>query len=92
LTLLSSILVNFTDELKMIPPVFMTFTYMFGFSLFNLIPTDSSSLVILAFYSSPFDASRTIIIMSDDLPTAMTYLPLPLPLAAPSMIPGRSRS
>jgi hypothetical protein len=65
---------------------------MFGFSLFNLIPTLSSSLVIFAFYSSPFYASNTIIIKSDDFPTAITYLPRPLPEAAPSMIPGRSNS
>lgn len=38
------------------------------------------------------DASSTMSTRSEDLATAMTWRPRPLPCAAPSMIPGRSSS
>ena len=82
--------VSLVRELSLTPPVGSLLTMMFGFCLLILIPIASNSLWIFFFYSFPLSGSKMIRIKSDALATAKTYLPLPLPCAAPSMIPGRS--
>jgi hypothetical protein len=60
--------------------------------LLSLIPKPSSSLSIILLWVSGFTASRTIKMREQVLATPITYLPLPLPSLAPSIIPGKSRS
>ena len=64
---------------------------MYGGSRFSLIPTVSNSASSKARCSFRFVASRIIHIISLVLAALMTCRPRPLPSAAPSMIPGRSR-
>ena len=73
-----------------IPPSLVGIILTSGFFLFNLIPTFSNSIVNFLLYSSALLASNTIKTKSLPFATAITYLPLPLPSDAPSIIPGRS--
>lgn len=63
----------------------------YGGSRFSRMPTASSSASSRRRCSAFFVASSTMRIMSLVFAAEMTCRPLPLPSAAPSMIPGRSR-
>mmetsp|Transcript_33695 Transcript_33695/g.104015 ORF Transcript_33695/g.104015 Transcript_33695/m.104015 type:complete len:211 (-) Transcript_33695:31-663(-) len=63
----------------------------FGGRWFNRSPTVSNSSSILRRCASALPESSIIRIMSAVRAVAMTCLPRPLPSAAPSMMPGRSR-
>lgn len=63
----------------------------YGGDLLSLIPTASSSASRSARCSAFLVASRIINIMSLVFAALMTCRPLPLPSAAPSMIPGKSK-
>jgi len=88
----SSRLVKSTVFVIAIPPLGFYLNVIAGGDLFNLIPKPSSSFSIILLCVNGFRASRTIKIKLQVLPTAITYLPLPLPSLAPSMIPGKSNN
>lgn len=63
-----------------------------GGCLFNLIPNPSNSYSINFLCLIGLVQSNTIQIKLQVLATAITYLPLPLPSLAPSIIPGKSNN
>jgi len=75
-----------------IPPFYFTLKSIFKGDLFNLIPKPSNSYSIIFLCFIGRVASRTIHIKLQVLATAITYLPLPLPSFAPSIIPGKSNN
>jgi hypothetical protein len=75
-----------------IPPLSLFLKSIFGGYLLSLIPKPSNSRSIIFLCTKGLVASNTITIRLHVLATAMTYLPLPLPSFAPSIIPGRSSS
>lgn len=66
--------------------------YIGGGVLFNLSPNPSNSCSMSFLCFIGLVASKTIQIKLQVLATAITYLPLPLPSLAPSIIPGKSKS
>ncbi len=64
----------------------------YGGSRFKRIPTASNSCSSSLLCSAFFVASRIITIKSLVLAALITCLPLPFPSAAPSIIPGKSRT
>lgn len=75
-----------------IPPLGFFLTSSYGGYLFNLIPKPSSSLSMIFLCVSGLVASNTMTIKEHVFATLITYLPLPLPSLAPSIIPGRSNN
>lgn len=73
-----------------IPPLSFFLIYILAGYLFNLIPNPSNSFSIILLCYKGLQASRTIIIRLQVLAVEITYLPLPLPSLAPSIIPGKS--
>ena len=65
---------------------------MFGGFLLSLMPTASSSFSSSALCSAFFVASSTIMMRSLVFAAEMTCRPLPFPSAAPSIMPGKSRT
>lgn len=73
-----------------IPPLGFFLNSILGGFLFILIPNPSNSFSITDLCLIGRVASRIIIRRLQVLATAITYLPLPLPSLAPSIIPGKS--
>lgn len=86
----SSSISHSTNFYILIPPFNFLTNYILGGSLLSLMPNPSSSLSMIFLCVKGLVASRTITIILQVLATEITYLPLPLPSLAPSMIPGRS--
>jgi hypothetical protein len=74
------------------PPLSLLLKSIFGGYLLSLMPNPSSSLSMIFLWTNGRVASKTMTIRLHVLATAMTYLPLPLPSFAPSIIPGKSSS
>mmetsp|Transcript_9635 Transcript_9635/g.39284 ORF Transcript_9635/g.39284 Transcript_9635/m.39284 type:complete len:232 (+) Transcript_9635:651-1346(+) len=87
-------LVRGTVALNLTPPVFFLTSVTFGGRLLSRMPTVSNSRSRMTRWllTPSLAASRTISTKSAVLATAMTSRPRPLPIAAPWMIPGKSRS
>lgn len=92
LTTLSLRCVSALVLFNLTPPNFVGVMLICGGLLFKRIPTFYSYRLILTLCYSALVASSTIKTISEFLATAITCLPLPLPSAAPSIIPGRSNN
>lgn len=72
------------------PPLSFFLISIFAGFLLSLIPNPSNSLSMIFLCNNGLVASSTIMIRLQVLAVEITYLPLPLPSLAPSIIPGKS--